>query len=220
MFEEQVGWAVDAGVDFIIAETYLVGREALIALEVIKQPRLPAVVTLALHRQATLRDGWTPRRPASGSRTPAPTSSGSTASAARRRCCRCCEQIRAAVKCHVAALPVPYRTTEAEPTFQSLRRTRHAHCIPGGRPFPLALDPFTCNRYEIAEFGARGATTLGVRYLGVCCGAGAAPHPQRSPRRSAGTPPASRYSADMSKHAFLGNDARLKQANREYAERL
>src|SRR3546814_1035199 len=29
-------------------------------------------------------------------------------------------RVREAVSCHVAALPVPYRTTEAEPTFQTL----------------------------------------------------------------------------------------------------
>ncbi|MBA2295739.1 MAG: homocysteine S-methyltransferase family protein, partial [Actinobacteria bacterium] len=36
MFEEQVGWAVDAGVDFVIGETFSWGEEALIALDVIK----------------------------------------------------------------------------------------------------------------------------------------------------------------------------------------
>ena len=34
---------------------------------------------------------------------------------------------------------------EAEPTFQSLteKDAQCAHCIPDGRPFPVALDPFT-----------------------------------------------------------------------------
>ena len=36
MFEEQVGWAVEAGVDFIIAETFSWLGEALLALEAIK----------------------------------------------------------------------------------------------------------------------------------------------------------------------------------------
>ena len=44
-------------------------------------------------------------------------------------------------------------------------------------PFPTALDPFTCNRYEIADFG-RAAHALGINYLGVCCGG--APHHIRS----------------------------------------
>ena len=62
------------------------------------------------------------------------------------------ERIRAAVDCHVAALPVPYRTTAAEPSFQSLTDP-DCDCLPGGRPFPTALDSLSCNRYEIAEFG-------------------------------------------------------------------
>jgi betaine-homocysteine S-methyltransferase len=34
------------------------------------------------------------------------------------------------------------------------------------------------------------------------------------------TPAASRYSADMSKHAYLGTDPSLKAAYQEYAQRL
>ena len=123
------------------------------------------------------------------------------------------EEIRSAVSCHVAALPVPYRTHDEQPSFQSLRE-------PGfdGQPFPTALDPLTCNRYEIAAFG-EAALELGVRYLGVCCGAG--PHHIRSLAEAVGrTPPASRYTADMSKHAYLGTDASLRPENQEFAERL
>ena len=53
----------------------------------------------------------------------------------------------------IAALPVPYRTHDGEPSFQSLRTA--------GAAFPIALDPFTCTRYEIADF-AREALRLGV----------------------------------------------------------
>ena len=34
------------------------------------------------------------------------------------------------------------------------------------------------------------------------------------------TPPASRYSVDMSKHAFLGTDARVPDEYKEYAAKL
>ena len=75
-----------------------------------------------------------------------------------------------------------------------------------------------CTRYEIADF-AREAYDLGISYLGVCCGAG--PHHIRSMAEALGrTPPASRFSADMSKHAFLGSDPTLKDENREYASQL
>ena len=75
-----------------------------------------------------------------------------------------------------------------------------------------------CTRYDIASFGET-ALGLGIRYLGVCCGAG--PHHIRSLAEAVGrTPPASRYTADMSKHAYLGTDPSLLPANQEYAERL
>ena len=60
---------------------------------------------------------------------------------------------------------------------------------------------------------------LGVRYFGLCCGA--ALHHVRSMAEALGrTPPASRYSADMSKHTFLGNDATLRQHNLQYRDQL
>src|SRR3989454_9334854 len=39
MFEEQVGWAVDAGVDYVVGETFSWAQEALIALDVIKRAK-------------------------------------------------------------------------------------------------------------------------------------------------------------------------------------
>jgi len=49
MFVEQLTWAKEAGVDFIIAETFSDLGEAEIAVDVIKQFGLPSVVTLAIH---------------------------------------------------------------------------------------------------------------------------------------------------------------------------
>src|SRR5437588_153079 len=127
------------------------------------------------------------------------------------------EEIRRSVKVHMAALPVPFRTTPGQPSFQSLR-DEHYHHAPGSKPFPVALDPFTCNRFEIGEFG-RAALALDIRYLGVCCGAG--PHHIRALAEAVGKhPPASRYSPDMSKHAFLGTHERIAQVQKEYAPKL
>lgn len=217
MFEEQVGWAVEAGVDFLIGETFSWGEEALLATEVIKAAGLPAVITLVCHKDPDTREGWSP------------------ADACRRlqdagadvvglNCCRgpstmlpLLAPIMAAVDVPVAALPVPYRTTENQPSFQSLQ-DEHYHAFPDGQPFPIALDPFTCNRFEIADFTTQAAE-LGVRYFGVCCGAG--PHHIRAMAEALGRrPPASRYSADMSKHAYFGTDPSLLAANQQYAGRL
>jgi betaine-homocysteine S-methyltransferase len=217
MFEEQVGWAIEAGVDYIIAETFSFGEEALIALDVIKQTDLPAVVTLSIHQQAQTREGWTPEEACRRLEAAGADVVGLNCARGPRTMLPLLKAIRAAVSGHVAALPVPYRTHEKEPTFQSLRDPECPY-LPGGRAFPTALDPFTCNRYEIAQFG-REAHALGIDYLGVCCGAG--PHHIRSLAEALGrTPPASRYSADMSKHAFLGTDPSLKQEYRKYAPQL
>ena len=126
------------------------------------------------------------------------------------------KEIRDAVSGHVAALPVPYRTRDGEPTFQSLRDTEYTP--PGEMSFPTGLDPFMCTRYEIADF-ATEAHALGVDYLGLCCGAG--PHHIRSLAEALGrTPPASQYSPDMSKHAYFGTDESLQAENVEFARDL
>ena len=86
MFEEQMSWIVDAGVDFVLAETFSYGEEALIALECIREAGLPAVVTLAVHRAEETRDGWSPEeacrrpRPRGGTMTTLPGPSGGTSS--------------------------------------------------------------------------------------------------------------------------------------------
>jgi betaine-homocysteine S-methyltransferase len=217
MFEEQVAWAADAGVDFVIAETYSWAEEALLALEVIKESGLPAVVTLAIHQRPHTREGWTPQEACKRLADEGVAVGGLNCIRGPRTMLPLLEAVAAAVDGHVAALPVPYRTHDEAPTFQSLRDS-DCDCIPGGHPFPTALEPFLCNRYEIAEF-ARAARALGVDYLGVCCGN--APHYIRSMAEAIGrTPPASRYSADMSKHAYLGTDASLKRENVAFAGEL
>ena len=220
MFEEQVGWAVDAGVDLIVAETISWLGEAEIALDVIKQTRLPSVVTFALHRQGELRDKVSAAEGAKKIEQLGADVVGLNCIRGITTMMPYVKEIRDAVKIHVAALPVPYRTTKAEPTFEALteKDPECAHCIPGGRSFPVALDPFQATRYEIAAFG-KATQEMGVNYVGVCCGAG--PHHIRALAESLGRKPAaSRFTADMSKHYAYGNDARLKKANMEYAEKL
>ena len=217
MFEEQVGWAVEAGVDFVIAETLSWLGEALVATAVIKESGLPAVVTLTAHKDPDMREGVPPAEACRRLEAAGADVVGLNCARGPGTMLPLLEEVRDTVSVPVAALPVPYRTTEEQPSFQSLEDPLGTN-LPAGRPFPTALDPFTCNRYEIAEF-ARAAHALGVNYLGVCCGA--APHHIRSLAEALGrTPPASRYTADMSKHAYLGTDPTLKAEYRDYAERL
>src|SRR4030088_2095750 len=57
-YTEQLGWAVDEGIDFVISETNDYLGEALIALEVIQGLGLPAMVTFASTRPDTTWDGY------------------------------------------------------------------------------------------------------------------------------------------------------------------
>ena len=217
MFAEQVGWIAEAGVDFVIAETFSYAEEARMALDAIKEAGLPAVVTMCIHREPLTREGLPPEDACA-------LLEQAGADVVGLNCIRgpwttlgFLPAIRAKVSGHVAALPVPYRTTGDAPTFQSLRDD-DCDCIPGGMPFPTALEPFQCNRYEMAEF-AREADRIGVRYLGICCGN--APHLIRSMAEALGrSPDASRYSPGLSKHAYFGRDPRLKEPNVGYAETL
>ncbi|MFQ5970953.1 MAG: homocysteine S-methyltransferase family protein [Alphaproteobacteria bacterium] len=217
MYEEQVGWAVEAGVDLIIAETIHYLGEARIALDVIRETGLPSVVTLVVHREGVLRDGHAPGVACKILEDAGADVVGLNCARGPATLLPFVREVRDTVSGHVAALPVPYRTSANEPTFQSLRDPG-CDCIPDDRPFPIALDAFTCNRFEIGAFAAE-AYAMGVHYLGVCCGN--APHHTRQMAEALGRqPPASKYSADMSKHYAFGTDKSLRQHNIDYAEKL
>jgi len=213
MFDEQLGWAVESGADLLIGETFSYLGEALIAVEAMRATGLPTVVTFVIHQEDTTRDGFTTGEAAKHLEDAGANVVGINCGRGPRTMLPLLKELRSAVKCEIAALPVPYRTTPDQPTMQSLRDAGTDI-----RPFPTALDPFVCTRYEIGDF-TREAHAIGVNYLGVCCGAG--PHHIRAVAEALGRkPPASRYSPDMSKHAFLGTDPTLKKDNRDYAERL
>jgi betaine-homocysteine S-methyltransferase len=211
IFDEQVGWAVDAGVDYFVAETIGWTGEALMALEAIRRhSKVPAVVTFAMHREELTRDGLTPAEACRRLEAAGADVVGLNCHRGPRTMLPLMRQIRAAVKCHVAALPVPYRTTPEQPSFMSLTDP----CFGNARAFPVGLDPFACTRQEIFDFG-REAFALGVRYLGVCCGAG--PHHIRALAESLGRQPAaSRYTVDMSRHAFFGTDKKIRKIQTDY----
>ena len=217
MFDEQVAWAVDEGVDFFVAETISYLGEALLALEAIKATGLPAVINLAIFRDGRTREGLTPAEACKRLEDAGADVVGLNCVRGPATMLPLLGPIREAVSCHVAALPVAYRTSADEPTFLSLSDPGCA-CLPEGRAFPTGLDNLACNRYEIAEF-TREARALGVGYLGVCCGA--APHHIRSMAEAVGRrPSASKYSPDMSRHAYLGTVPEIPAANKAFAKNL
>jgi betaine-homocysteine S-methyltransferase len=221
MFDEQIGWAAEAGVDYIVSETNDYYGEAATALEAIRAHGLPSVVTLSAHRDPTLWDGVPLIEAAKRLEQAGADAVGLNCMRGPATILPLLEELRAAVSCPVAALPVPYRTDPDHPTFQSLEDPG-CGCLPTDRPFPTALDPFTCNRYELGAF-ARDCWDMGVRYIGVCCGG--APHHVRAMAEAWGRrPAASRYAPDMSRHAFLGtagsSSTDVAARNRAHAEQL
>ena len=217
MFDEQVGWAVDEGVDFICAETISYVSEALLALEAIKAAGQAAVINLAVHQDPHTREGLTLAEGCKRLEDAGADVVGLNCARGPASMLPLLGPICEAVSCSVAALPVAYRTSADQPTFQSLSDPG-CGCLPEGRPFPTALDPFTVNRYEIEEF-TRDAHALGVSYLGVCCGAG--PHHIRAVAEALGRrPPASKYSPDMSQHAFYGTSEKVPSEYKAFADKL
>ena len=219
MFAEQVAWAAEAGVDFIVVETLSWLGEALIGLEEAKKSGLDVVVNVVTHSTGKLREGVSPADCCKKLE-------DAGADVVGMNCCRGPAtmlpqllEIRAAVKCPVAGIPVTFRTNDGHPSFQSLDDPEGACCLPKGMtPFPVALDGRTCTRYEMADFAVK-CVEKDIRMVGVCCGGG--PHHVRAMAEALGrTPPASKYSPDMSKHYALGTDPSLKKENREFVANL
>lgn len=208
MFDEMVGWAVEEGADIIIGETFYYAGEAYEALESIKASGLPAVITIAPMAENQMMDGISIVATCKELERQGADVVGMNCFRGPETMLPYLREIRKAVSCHVGALPVPYRTNAAEPTFFNL--SDHASCScpsPHGRAFPTALDPLYCNRYEIGAF-SREAYDLGVRYLGVCCGA--APIHIRQMAEAIGLKTeASRFSENMANHFMYGSNERL-----------
>ena len=200
-YEEQVRWAADEGVDFMIAETLDYLNEGLIALDVIKEYDLPAMITFgSTHEQ--LLDDYSYAEACRILDARGADIVGLNCSRGPHTMLPIIGEIRDAVSCYVAAQPVAYRTTNPQPTFQSLTD------VDGDRAFPIALDPFQTTRFEMADFAVQ-AEKLGVNFIGTCCGA--APHHVRAMAEALGrTVPASRYTADMAMHPMLGTNVQEK----------
>ena len=204
MYAEQLGWAAEEGVDFVISETNDYLGEALIALEVIQELGLPAMVTLAPTQPHLTRDGY---EYADACRILAAEGAlvvGLNCDRGPRTMVPLIAKIRDTVECAVAVQPVPYRTDAIAPTMETLLSPK------GERAFPIALDPFTCTRFDMARFALR-ARELGVDYIGICCGAG--PHHVRAMAEALGREvPASRYSPSMELHPMFRADVSAKDA--------
>ncbi len=210
MFEEQVSWAKEAGVDFIIAETITWVEEMKVALKAIKDAGLIAVCNYAIWKNGLTRDEYTPGDACKILEDNGADVVGLNCFRGPKMMMKLLPEIREKVSCHVAALPVPYRTTEKDPGFLN-QTDEGCDCIPGGNAFPVALDNLYCNRFEMGKF-AKECAEKKINFIGICCGA--EPHHVREMAVALGrTPIAYKYYPDMSKHYTHGTDPTLKNLN-------
>ena len=210
MYEEQVAWAKEAGVDFIVAETINWTEEMKIALKAIKEAGLIAVTNFSIKKGDKTREGHTPGEACKMMEDLGADVVGLNCYRGPKMTMKLLPEIRKKVSCHVAALPVPYRTTEEQPGF--LNQTDHGcDCIPGGNAFPVALDNLYCNRFEMAEF-AKDCEKQKINLIGICCGA--EPHHVREMAVALGRKPISyKYYPDMSRHWLHGKDKSFLELN-------
>ncbi|SEQ37383.1 betaine-homocysteine S-methyltransferase [Virgibacillus subterraneus] len=214
IFAEMIKWCKEEGVDFINGETFYYHEEAQIALEEILKQDLPAVITFGLMGENVLRDGYTVEESCK-------ILSESGALVVGMNCFRGPEtmqpylaDIRNNVDGYVGGLPIPYRTTEENPTFFNLPDGGCSCHLPLETTFPTALDPLYHNRYELAAW-AKEANDIGINYIGLCCGA--SPAMLRSVAEAVGVKTVnSKYSPDMEKHFLFGTDKTLQEHNQSY----
>jgi len=218
MFNEMVGWAVDEGADMLIGETFYYAEEAYKALQIMRQTGLPSVITIAPMGENIMRDGVSIVDTCKELERQGGEVVGMNCHRGPTTMMPYLKEIRKALKCHVAGLPINYRTTNQNPTFLNLPDNNGCTCAtPHKTPFPTALDPMQCNRYEIGNF-AKQAFDMGVNYLGVCCGAN--PMLIREVAEAVGLKvPASKYRENMANHYMFGTNKRIPKHIKEYQDK-
>jgi betaine-homocysteine S-methyltransferase len=160
-FDEQLSVQVDAGIDFVIGETFSWLGEALIAVERGKKTGLPVMVTICFENKDETAEGKTAEEAAK-------TLFDAGADIVGMNCLRppehmlpSMEKMREAVSGFLACQPVAFRTPKEKPDFTSLPE------------FPIGLDPLQLTRKEMGDYAIR-AKEMGINYIGACCGTAAA----------------------------------------------
>src|SRR2546426_638603 len=159
---EQIRFLKDAGVDFLILETFFHLAEMKVALRCAVAAGLPAVATLSfrpLISQCT--DGHSPADCARVMADCGAAALGANCEQEPSRMLPLLREMRSAIQVPIAAQPAAFRTTDACPCF-----TRQP-------AFPDELETIQVSRREFEEFG-RIAKVEGIGYLGGCCGCNAA----------------------------------------------
>lgn len=175
----------EAGVDLVIGETFLWLEEALLALQVIKEAGLVAVLTMNLSLGGT-PEGHTPAECARRLEDAGADVVGINCSYSPEFALPAALQMKEAVSCPVACQPIAYHNPHTKQPFEQWE------------DFPLNLEAHLLGRQAMADFAGR-ASEGGLSFIGGCCGVG--PHHLRAMAEALGrVTEASDKSPDLSEH--------------------
>jgi betaine-homocysteine S-methyltransferase len=155
---EQIRLLADAGVDFLILETFFHLSEMKAALEVAAASGLPTIATMSFRPQVTqCTDGHTPAECARTMADLGAVAVGANCEQDPQRMLPLLRQMRDAADVPIAAQPAAFRTTEECHSFTRLPQ------------FPDDLETIQISRTAFIEFG-KVAENENIRFAGGCCG--------------------------------------------------
>jgi betaine-homocysteine S-methyltransferase len=159
---EQIRLLKDAGVDFVILETFFHLAEMRVALQCASDAGLPAVATMSFRPLITrCSDDHTPAECAKVMADLGAIAVGANCEQDPRRMLPLLREMRVATSLPLAAQPAAFRTTDECHSFTRLPA------------FPDDLETIQIPRREFLEFG-KLARNEGIGYAGGCCGCNAA----------------------------------------------
>ena len=159
---EQIRFLQDAGVDFLVLETFFHLAEMKIALECAAEIGLPAVATMSFRPLITkCSDEHTPAECAKAMADMGAVAVGANCEQDPQRMLLLLREMRNAVAIPLAAQPAAFRTTEECHSFTRLPA------------FPEDLEVIQVSRREFYDFG-KVARNEGIGFVGGCCGCNAA----------------------------------------------
>jgi betaine-homocysteine S-methyltransferase len=162
LITEQVRLLSEAGVDFLILETFFHLQEMLIAIDCSRASGLPIVATMTFRPTVSqCSDGHSPADCARAMVDAGAAVVGANCEQEPDRILAITREMRKAVSVPIAAQPAAFRTMDAVPCFTKLPQ------------FPDEMEAIQLPRKAFEDF-AKNVKAEGIQFLGGCCGCNAA----------------------------------------------
>jgi betaine-homocysteine S-methyltransferase len=160
LFDRYIGSQVEAGVDLMIAETFLSVDEAILAIPFIKQAGVPAVVTVSFWVTDFTREGYTPAGAAKRLVDHGADVVGVNCARPWQTTGHLMRQMRDAVSAPLCSQPTAYELAPGEVRNRSMA---------SAGTLQNRVEPRYLPRLEMANYAAE-AKGIGIGLIGSCCG--------------------------------------------------